>query len=250
MAKTIDKTAEPASPKKKEFVRACSFCGKPSTKCCRLIAGPNNIFICDECVTVCVKILFQEMCIAAIPQHDRPAMLAEFLGIKNDFPPIDFKNRSNKSVFIAPKGGMFSTIFSSFLSPLGNQYSVPVLRIYSTYKDRFGMGKLIKRLYESSLVIVDVTGKDPGVMYLLGIVKSLGRPLFIITQNLADIPTDLKEGRHIKYDETEESLLDIQNQLVPVFEFIEHGKMILSTKNLKRNQKKSEKQKKGEITKV
>lgn len=35
----------------------CSFCSKSETKVGRLIEGPNNIFICNECVSLCNSIL-------------------------------------------------------------------------------------------------------------------------------------------------------------------------------------------------
>jgi ATP-dependent Clp protease ATP-binding subunit ClpX len=40
--------------------RSCSFCGKSADMARRLIAGPNDVFICDECVEVCRKILTDE----------------------------------------------------------------------------------------------------------------------------------------------------------------------------------------------
>ncbi|MDR2313465.1 MAG: ATP-dependent Clp protease ATP-binding subunit ClpX [Spirochaetaceae bacterium] len=40
--------------------RSCSFCGKSADMARRLIAGPNDVFICDECVEVCRKILSDE----------------------------------------------------------------------------------------------------------------------------------------------------------------------------------------------
>jgi len=42
------------------FERVCSFCGKSADMARRLIAGPNDIFICDECIEVCRKILCEE----------------------------------------------------------------------------------------------------------------------------------------------------------------------------------------------
>ncbi|MDR0721960.1 MAG: ATP-dependent Clp protease ATP-binding subunit ClpX [Treponema sp.] len=42
------------------FERSCSFCGKSADMARRLIAGPNDVFICDECVEVCRKILTEE----------------------------------------------------------------------------------------------------------------------------------------------------------------------------------------------
>jgi len=42
------------------FERVCSFCGKSADMARRLIAGPNDIYICDECIEVCRKILYEE----------------------------------------------------------------------------------------------------------------------------------------------------------------------------------------------
>ncbi|MDR3174860.1 MAG: ATP-dependent Clp protease ATP-binding subunit ClpX [Treponema sp.] len=42
------------------YERTCSFCGKSAEIARRLIAGPNDVFICDECVEVCRKILSEE----------------------------------------------------------------------------------------------------------------------------------------------------------------------------------------------
>lgn len=39
----------------------CSFCGKTQDQVRKLIAGHNNIFICDECVDVCSEILEEEL---------------------------------------------------------------------------------------------------------------------------------------------------------------------------------------------
>ncbi len=38
----------------------CSFCGKRKEEVRKLIAGPNNTFICDECVEICSEIIEEE----------------------------------------------------------------------------------------------------------------------------------------------------------------------------------------------
>ncbi|MDR2864881.1 MAG: ATP-dependent Clp protease ATP-binding subunit ClpX [Spirochaetaceae bacterium] len=59
--------------------RICSFCGRSGDMTKRLIAGPENVFICDECVEVCRKILTEE-------DHD---LTMQFTG---DIPrPVDIK---------------------------------------------------------------------------------------------------------------------------------------------------------------
>ena len=39
----------------------CSFCGKGQDEVRKLIAGPNNIFICDECIDLCADIIEEEL---------------------------------------------------------------------------------------------------------------------------------------------------------------------------------------------
>lgn len=39
----------------------CSFCKKPQTQVRKLIAGPDGVFICDECVDVCAEIIEEEL---------------------------------------------------------------------------------------------------------------------------------------------------------------------------------------------
>jgi ATP-dependent Clp protease ATP-binding subunit ClpX len=48
----------------------CSFCGKPQGQVKRLIAGPDQVYICDECVNVCTQILSEQQ---AATQDAAPA---------------------------------------------------------------------------------------------------------------------------------------------------------------------------------
>ncbi len=38
----------------------CSFCGKPKELTKRLIAGPNGIYICDECIEICTEVMKED----------------------------------------------------------------------------------------------------------------------------------------------------------------------------------------------
>ncbi len=48
----------------------CSFCGKGQDEVRRLIAGPGDIFICNECVELCQRVIVQEDTVADVP-HPR-----------------------------------------------------------------------------------------------------------------------------------------------------------------------------------
>jgi ATP-dependent Clp protease ATP-binding subunit ClpX len=48
----------------------CSFCRRSHDEVDRLIAGPDGVFICDNCVELCQRILFEENTVAGAPQTD------------------------------------------------------------------------------------------------------------------------------------------------------------------------------------
>jgi len=48
-----------ASARKFTATLRCSFCGNPQRKVDKLIAGPG-VYICNECVDLCVEIIAQE----------------------------------------------------------------------------------------------------------------------------------------------------------------------------------------------
>jgi ATP-dependent Clp protease ATP-binding subunit ClpX len=52
----------------------CSFCGKTQDQVRRLIAGPNRVYICDECVRLCQQILDEEVRTPTPPHTEPPTV--------------------------------------------------------------------------------------------------------------------------------------------------------------------------------
>lgn len=55
------------------------------------------------------------------------------------------------------------------------------------------------KINQAAFVIADVTGKNPNVMYELGIAHALSKPVILLTQDMMNIPFDLKHLRHQEY---------------------------------------------------
>ena len=54
----------------------------------------------------------------------------------------------------------------------------------------------------ADFVIADITGRNPNVLYELGIAHTLAKPVLIISRNAADIPIDLSTRRVILYGQS------------------------------------------------
>lgn len=62
--------------------QVCSFCGKPASSSRPIVAGPNDIFICNQCVAVCQGILDEEssgLTDIALDEVPTPKEFKEFL---------------------------------------------------------------------------------------------------------------------------------------------------------------------------
>ena len=66
----------------KESIR-CSFCGKSESEVRKLIAGPNGVFICNECVDLCIGIIEEEYDFEAADMDPGEINLLKPVEIKN-----------------------------------------------------------------------------------------------------------------------------------------------------------------------
>ena len=60
--------------------------------------------------------------------------------------------------------------------------------------------RLLAEIASADLCISDLTGANPNVMWETGYAMALSKPLLIITQDLKELPFDLKDMQSIEYD--------------------------------------------------
>lgn len=70
-----------------------------------------------------------------------------------------------------------------------------------------------KSINEAKFLIADVTGRNPNVFYEIGVAHTIGKNVLIISQDLNDIPFDLRHLRCIIYDNTPRGSQTLAEQL-------------------------------------
>lgn len=68
-------------------------------------------------------------------------------------------------------------------------------------------------IFRAQVVIVDFTGKNPNVMYETGIAHTLGKHVVPVSQNLEDVPFDMRHHRVLKYLPNVEGLTKLTSDL-------------------------------------
>lgn len=95
----------------------------------------------------------------------------------------------------------FNRLFREVIRPAAEAIGLKCLRADDFFSPTPIMEDIWTQLCKSSLVVADVTGRNPNVFYEIGIAHTLGKPVTIITQNKADIPFDIAHYRYFVYSD-------------------------------------------------
>lgn len=63
---------------------------------------------------------------------------------------------------------------------------------------------VIKNIVQSKLVIANLTGRNPNVLYELGISHAMDKSTILVSKLLDDLPTDIKSKRIVTYKDNEQ----------------------------------------------
>ena len=217
--------------------KACSFCGKSADNSCRLIAGPNDIFICDECVIVCVKILGNETGSSLCPLVSlKTHKLLEEIGSQLNRPPSERTRIKYDVLYLASKKPLSEKIYSEYVVPIAEKHKIKVKHLSEILNSKLSFNKELLDIYNALLIIADVHEQDPDIMYLLGMINLIGKPLIILLQKPEDTPKGLENERYIIYKNAEKSLSDLTTRIEPLFSAIKRIKRL--TKKIRAEKKK------------
>ena len=67
----------------------CSFCGKSQHEVRKLIAGPT-VFICDECVELCMDIIKEESKSSLVKHQDGVPSPKEICNVLDDYVTVSY----------------------------------------------------------------------------------------------------------------------------------------------------------------
>ena len=88
------------------------------------------------------------------------------------------------------------------------------LRVDEIYGTNLVAKDIFTAIATSSLVICDITGRNPNVLYETGIAHARNVDVVLITQNEEDVPFDLRQIRHIPYSTDVAGLNKLEFDLV------------------------------------
>jgi len=101
---------------------------------------------------------------------------------------------------IMPFGGYFNQYYEEIYCPAIKEAGLDHKRADDLYRPSTIVHDIWRYTKDCRLVLADLTGKNPNVLYELGLAHAIAKLGIIITESLDDIPFDLRALRIIEYD--------------------------------------------------
>ncbi|MBZ5514579.1 MAG: nucleoside 2-deoxyribosyltransferase [Acidobacteriia bacterium] len=102
--------------------------------------------------------------------------------------------------FAGPLGGYYTSIYEPAIKRAG-------LGPIRADTDIFGTGKIIDQIWsginKARVLVAELTGRNPNVLYELGLAHALRKPVVLVSSNEPDVPFDVRHVRVIYYDVTD-----------------------------------------------
>jgi hypothetical protein len=102
--------------------------------------------------------------------------------------------------FANPIGGYYATIYEPAIKKAG-------LTPVRADTDIFATGKIIDQIWtglkRAKVLVAELTGRNPNVLYELGLAHALHKPVVLISSNESDVPFDVRHVRVIYYELTD-----------------------------------------------
>lgn len=100
---------------------------------------------------------------------------------------------------LMPFGDEFTDIYESGIREACIKSSVRCERVDEIEFNTGILDEIYKGIQRADLVIADMTGRNPNVFYEVGYAHALNKEVILLTQNVSDIPFDLKGHNHLVY---------------------------------------------------
>jgi hypothetical protein len=99
--------------------------------------------------------------------------------------------------FAEPLGGYYASMYQPAIEKAK-------LRAVRADAEIFGTGKIIDQIWTgihgARVLVAELTGRNPNVLYELGLAHALRKPVVLVSSNKEDVPFDVQHVRVIYYD--------------------------------------------------
>jgi hypothetical protein len=111
-------------------------------------------------------------------------------------------NTTDTCFVISPFGDPYDMYFAHLIRPAVETCGLYAVREDSLYRPTAGVADIWNGIRKSKLLVAELTGRNPNVLYALGLAHAISKPAILLSESMEDIPSDLRAVRVLLYDKT------------------------------------------------
>jgi hypothetical protein len=109
-------------------------------------------------------------------------------------------------------------IYREIIKPAVVNNGMKCIRADEIYNVGPIMDDVWEQIQKASIIVAELTGRNPNVFYELGIAHAIKKKAILLTQSIEDIPFDLRHQRCIVYSNTYKGAITLKEQLDLTFQ--------------------------------
>jgi hypothetical protein len=126
---------------------------------------------------------------------------------------------------LMPFATEFDDVYEHLIRGVLSEQGFAVSRADESFGSRNIMHDVLQGIVDADLVLADLTGANPNVYYELGLAHALGKNVILLTQDLDEVPFDLRAYRVVTYSTHFARIADAQTQIRLLAEGASSGKV-------------------------
>ncbi len=132
----------------------------------------------------------------------------------SQFIRIEVAEVTNTCFVVMPFDSLFEAQYTKVISPAVQEAGLVCVRGDEIYARAAIVDDIWNYLRAARIVVAELSGRNPNVMYEVGLAHALGKPCILLTREQDDVPYDLRLLRYLYYDVNNPNWwADLQTQL-------------------------------------
>ena len=117
-----------------------------------------------------------------------------------NFITIDIEAVTNTCFVAMPFQAVFESEYEKVIKPAVQANGLECVRGDEIYTRQSIVEDIWRSIRRARIVVAEISGRNPNVMYEMGLAHAIGKPIVLLTRDQADVPFDLKTLRYVYYD--------------------------------------------------
>src|SRR5215210_6773671 len=113
---------------------------------------------------------------------------------------VELEKVTNTCFVVMPFHALFGSQYERVIRPAIEDTGLECVRGDEIYTEQAIVQDIWRSIRQARVIVAELSGRNPNVMYEIGLAHAIGKPIVLVTRNQEDVPFDLRALRYIYYD--------------------------------------------------